>query len=283
MNLPWPERSPRRRSLVAVSLAVTALAVALPRCGDGARAETAGEVLARLRQLENGPRKWTDRTQRVRLRIRDAAGKERVRELESFAKREGGGEEKALIVFRAPPELQGMGFLQWAHRDREDEQWLYLSALKRVRPISAAAKNESFAGTDFSYRELEVLNELTHWSQDEAAASVGADETIGKTQARVLTLRPRDAATMGYAHLRAWLRRDDLVLLRVEFVGPGGLLKQLDLEDIRDIGGIPTPCRLEMRTLATGGHTVIEALETAYDRGLADALFTQQTLERGGP
>jgi len=261
-------------------MATVAVALVAPAA---LHAESAADVLGRIRALDAGPRNWTDRTQKVRLTIVDAAGKERVRELESFNRRYGGGEEKGLLFFRAPAELRGTGFLQWSHGARDDEQWLFLPELKRTRQISSRAKRESFAGTDFSYRDLEIINEVTRWTDAEATAALGADEQIAGEPAHVLSFTPRDPDAVGYTAVRVWERKSDLVPVKMEFAGPDGPLKVLDLADYRTTDGIPTPYRLEMRNLKSGGRTVVEIQELVHNRGLADDLFSQRTLERGEP
>ncbi len=279
---PW--RADRAgRFAVFAALVVTVASLRVAAAPHVARAESAADVLGRVRALDEGPRKWSDRTEKVRLTIVDAGGKERVREFESFNRRLGGGEEKALVFFRAPAELRGTGFLQWAHAAREDEQWLYLPELKRTRQISARAKKESFAGTDFSFRDLEIINEITRWTDDEATVALAGEETVGGEPAYVLRFTPHDPDTIGYAAIRLWERKQDVLPVKMEFAGTDGPLKVLELGDFRTTDGIPTPYRLEMKNLKTGGRTVVDVLELSHNRGLDDDLFTQRTLERGGP
>lgn len=267
-------------------LCVVMLAAAAPLVLESARVARADDgaaaILERLRALDSGPRRWTDRRQTATLRIFDAAGKERVREIESFGKRYPDGKEKILVFLLSPAELRGTGFLQHSHPGRADEQWLYLPQTKRIRQITARVKDESFAGTDFSYRDLELLSEIARWTDEEASARIDGEETIGGFPAHVIAYRPRDPATAGYPGLRTWLRKHDLSTLKVEFHLEDGAPKVLDIGDIRSVGGIPTPHRLVMRNPRSGGRTVVEVTAASYDQGLADDLFTQRSLE-GGP
>lgn len=269
--------------MIGTLLAVLATVVSLVGCAAPAHAETADAILARVRELDDGPRAWKDRSQKVRLHIVDAAGRERVRDFESFSKRDPNGDEKALLFFESPPELRGTGFLQLGHRGAEDEQWLHLAELKRTRQIAARAKRESFVGTDFSYRDLEIMNDVTRWTTAEAGRTLEGEETIGSTPTWRIAFTPNDADAVGYTTVRLWLRKDDLAVIQAEMLGPDGPEKRLTLSDIRLVGTIPTPHRLEMTTLATGGHTLVEVREVAYDRGLGDDLFTLRALERGQP
>jgi len=57
---------------------------------------------------------------------------------------------KNMVYFYDPPDLKGMSIFLIKHSDpqKADDQWIYLSALRRVRRISSAQKMDSFAGTD---------------------------------------------------------------------------------------------------------------------------------------
>ena len=80
-------------------------------------------------------------------------GKKRIREI-LFWTLERGDEDKSMMYFLKPPADKGVSFLTWEHKKQDDDQWLYLPALKRVKRISAADKSKSFMGTDFSYNDL---------------------------------------------------------------------------------------------------------------------------------
>ena len=268
------------RHLAVLTLALAPLA-SFGKAEPARASESAEQILARVRELDAGPRRWTDRTQEVTLRIVDGVGKERLREIESFSKRYPDGEEKVAVFLLAPPELRGTGFLQWAHPGREDEQWLYLPESKRIRQITARFKNESFVGSDFSYRDMEVLNEIARWTEKEAEAQLEGEESVAGMLAYVIAYQPRHPETVGYTALRTWLRKEDLSATRVEFQNNDDAPKVLELAEIRSVGGIPTPHRLVMRNLKRGGHTVVEVKAVRYNRGIDDEVFTHRALERG--
>ena len=59
-------------------------------------------------------------------------------------------------MFDAPPEIRETGFLVWSHSDPEvdDERWVYLPALRKVRRVAGRDRAKSFVGTDFNYDDL---------------------------------------------------------------------------------------------------------------------------------
>jgi hypothetical protein len=248
-----------------------------------AGAATARELLDRVKQLDDTSRHWTDRAEKLTLVITDARGGERRRELKVYNKRYPDDEEKALSFFLTPPEVRGTGFLQWGHQKADDDQWLYLPEFKRTRRITAQLRDESFMGTDFSYRDLEILAEFQRWTEDQAPATLTGEETVEGTPCHVIALVPKQDG-MTYGKLVLWLDKDKLLARKMDFFDAGGTaVKSLAYGDIRDLGAIPTAHTLDMKNLQKGSRTHVDVSEVRYDGGLADDLFTQRALERGIP
>jgi outer membrane lipoprotein-sorting protein len=262
-----------RQLIVMIGLACVGTSVA--------GATTARELLDQTRQLNQTTRKWNDRTQHLSLRIVDRLGGTRERQLLLYFKKYPEERNRSALFFEAPAEVRGVGVLQWADPHAKDEQWLFLPALKRVRQISAAAKHESFVGTDFSYDDLAVISEITDWSEADATTKLLRDEPLDGKSCHVIEFTPA-GKDVDYGKIVVWLTADDLVLLKLEMYDKGNKLeKVLTLSDVRAVGSIPTPFRWEMKNEQNGSHTAVEFTEIKYDTGLSDDMFTQRALERG--
>ena len=61
-----------------------------------------------------------------------------------------GVDSKFLVRFSTPADIKGTGFLQIEHNEADDDQWIYLPALKKSRRLVANNKKDSFVGSDFS-------------------------------------------------------------------------------------------------------------------------------------
>jgi outer membrane lipoprotein-sorting protein len=267
---------PRVLRLLWVVAAVVSVAV------GGAEAESAREMLDRAKAV-NDAREPKDVEQRFTMRLVDSQGRERVRELAAWMKRGPEGEDRAILFFLAPPEVKGVGFLSWAHRNRDDDQWLYLPELKRVRQITTNTRRQSFQGSDFSYEDLELFDDIRDWTERDAASRLVKDpDVVDGVPCAVIELVPQ-GKDLEYGRFVVWLDKEASVFRRVEFYDrrDDRLLKTLLLSDFRTVEGIPTPYRLEMRNERKGTRTVMEFSEVRYNQGLDDELFTQRTLERG--
>ncbi len=61
---------------------------------------------------------------------------------------------KFIMMFNRPHDVKGTKMLTWGHKDKDDDQWLYLPSLKRVKRISSRTRSSSFMGSEFSYEDL---------------------------------------------------------------------------------------------------------------------------------
>jgi outer membrane lipoprotein-sorting protein len=261
---------------VALMAAALGLALVAP-----AHAVTAREVLDKAKALDDTTRNWTDRTRTLTLVIHGKRGGVRRRELKAFDKRYDDDEDRAISFFLSPPEVKGTGFLQWAHKGRDDDQWLYLPELKRTRRITSRLRDQSFMGTDFSYRDLEILGEIQGWTENEAKSRLVGEDTVDGHACHVIELRPQQDDP-SYERIVMWMDQKDLVPRKLDFYDTDGEhVKTLALTDIRNVGPIPTAHKLEMRNLQKDSRTIVEIADVAHDTELSDDLFTQRYLERG--
>jgi len=82
-------------------------------------------------------------------------GQQRIRKMHAVSALQPNGiDTKLMIRFHYPADVQGTGYLQIQHHDGEDDMWIYLPALKKVRRLVANNKKDSFVGSDFSYGDI---------------------------------------------------------------------------------------------------------------------------------
>ena len=91
--------------------------------------------------------------------------------------------DRLLIRFTYPNDIRGTSFLVWEHPKAEDERFLYLPSLGRVRRIAGSEAQESFVGSDFTYEDIggREFDDYTYTL---------ADENASWTPRRAARLRP---------------------------------------------------------------------------------------------
>lgn len=257
------------------------LLLILAGVATGACAETAREILDRRKALDDGSRHWTDRQEHMKLTIIARGGSERVRDLVVFERREPGDEKKSILFFQAPAEVKGTGFLAFTHKGKPADQWLYLPALKRVRQITPQARTESFVGTDLSYQDLDIVQEMPSWTEADAKSSLRGEETVDGVACHVIELAPQ-REDIGYEKIVLWLGKDDLVPRKLEFFdGETEPAKRLTQRDIKVVDGIPVAHHVDVEAPAKGSKTTIDSSEVRFNQQLEPDLFSQRALERG--
>ena len=58
--------------------------------------------------------------------------------------------------------------MTWDYADHaiDDDQWLYLPAMRKVRRISASDRGDYFPGTDFTYQDITLVGKLERADYD---------------------------------------------------------------------------------------------------------------------
>src|SRR3982750_591615 len=141
------------RQLCACALLSVAL---LPAAGS---ALTADQIARRVQDRDTG----RDSRAEMRMKLFDRHGRarERAMTLVTLRGRDNPGAAKTapdgdrlLIRFTYPNDIRGTGFLVWEHPKSDDERFLFLPSLGRVRRIAGAETQESFVGSDFTYEDI---------------------------------------------------------------------------------------------------------------------------------
>lgn len=94
-------------------------------------------------------------TSTMELILVDSSGVEIVREMIGISG-EFEGVDKSLMEFKKPLDVKGTKLLTWTWKNSEqdDDQWLYLPSLKRVKKINSRSKGSSFMGSEFSFEDI---------------------------------------------------------------------------------------------------------------------------------
>jgi len=210
---------------------------------------------------------------RMVLITADGDRSERVME---FKLLEGLGKEgdKTLIVFTAPPDIRGTGLLTHQNKGGDDDQWLYLPALRRVRRIASANRTGSFVGSEFTYEDLVPLD------LDRYAFKYLRDDAVGEAKVWVVEGTPRFKDS-GYSRLELFVDRESYQTLQINFYDRRGeLLKTARFEDWTKADGKWWRARLvRMENLQTRRSTALETQQVKVGAGLSAGDFTTRALE----
>ncbi|RWX45914.1 hypothetical protein VT99_12471, partial [Candidatus Electrothrix marina] len=124
-------------------------------CGQISLAETPEEKgLAIVMEAERRDQGFGDLVSDMVMILRNKNGQESRREMANKVLEVQDDGDKSLSLFRTPRDIRGTALLTFSHKSGDDEQWLYLPALKRVKRINSRNKSGSFVGSEFSYEDI---------------------------------------------------------------------------------------------------------------------------------
>ncbi len=243
------------------------------------RALTAREIMQRVNDRDDG----NSQTAEIEMRLIDSGGNERLRRLRQY-RRKAGKDTHSLMFFLAPADVRDTGFLTYDYDapGKDDDQWLYLPALRRSKRIASGDKSSSFMGTDFNY------SDMTRPDLDQYAYSVLREESVPGGQAWVIEAVPKSPATVestGYDKTHVWVRQDnDVVVRAVRWVHKSSQTKLLQVRVLEQIDRIWVATDMEMST-RRGDQvlhaTVMRQVNTRFNQPLPADLFTLRRLEKG--
>ncbi|MEW5801719.1 MAG: outer membrane lipoprotein-sorting protein [bacterium] len=252
----------------------------LMHCGASLAASkpqvTAREVMERVKARDRGD----DMTADIKVILTNRHGEKRSREMKTWRKDMEWGTKTRLLI-TAPPEIAGVGLLSWTYddEDRDDLQWLYIPALKKVRMITSSEKGDYFMGTDFTYDDMD--EDLSINDYDYKILEVY--EQDGKTMYRVESIPKTEqtARKLGYGRIIHEIRGDIWMIVHSRmFDRKDRPLKHLDIPHINKINDIWTPNMLIMVNEQTSHSTVFEFSNLQYNSRLKDELFDRNYLDR---
>lgn len=248
---------------------VVMLLVGIFAKGVVAQGLTGGEI---LQQVDNSMSSES-KIMTEQMTLISASGQQRTRELQVWNK-SSDNKDQMLVKFLAPADVRGTGMLM-----SEDDMWLYLPALGRVRRIAGHAKKGYFMGSDLTYEDMEQIG-TKGFSSDFKSELVG-DETIDGSSVYVLKLTPINPDS-DYSNLEMWVDKDKFLPRKIQYYNTSGsLVKVLTTYDLKSVDDRWVATRMEMEDREKGSRTLIEIKEVTFDVEISDSTFSTRNLERG--
>jgi len=269
MAVPWR---------LAVVLVVGGLALAgLPR---EARAQAQADALA-IMQKNALATKVRDSVSNATFTLISKDGQSRVRKTSGHTRLQNGSDDNMRLVrFLSPADIKGTAILLIERSKADDDMWLYLPALGKVRRLAAGNKKDSFVGTDFSYADV-IGYKPEQWTH-----RLIGDEAVAGTPCHVVESLPADdtvRSTTGVGKRISWVAKASFVAMRTEvFDVAMQPLKRITASDVQAVGANKRwqAMRTEAENLQTGHRTVIEFEGFQADRDVPESLFTPRELEK---
>ena len=209
------------------------------------------------------------------MNLKNRHGEESSRYIRNRTLEVSGDGDKSLVIFDRPRDVKGTALLNFTHKTGNDDQWLYLPALKRVKRISSANKSGSFMGSEFAYEDItsqEVEKYSYKWLRD---------ETLDAMDSFVFERIPA-YKNSGYTRQVVWLDKAEYRLLKIEFYDrKKSLLKTLTYKGYKKyLDRYWYPDEMFMVNHQTGKSTLLTWSDYQFRTGLKDGDFNRNSLKR---
>lgn len=189
-------------------------------------------------------------------------------------KKEVSDGERIIMHVESPADVKGTKLLTWTHRTEDDEQWLYLPAMKRVKRISAQLKSGSFMGSEFAYEDF---------SQKEIAKfkhKYLKDEKVNGRSAWVIQ-RITKREESGYTKEIIWYDQEYKVPVKTEFYDrKKELLKIATMSDFKKYNDRWwRPVHIKMVNVQTRNQSILTWDKRKMRVSFPDGLFKSENLK----
>jgi len=247
------------------------LLVATPTIAENADAKG----LAIATEADKRGTGFGDTTVDMKMTLKNRNGDTSIRIMRSKTLEVENDGDKSLTIFDKPADVRGTAMLTFSHRIGNDDQWIYLPALKRVKRISASNKSGPFMGSEFAYEDLgsQELPKYTYrWLRD---------EELNGQQMYVIERIPTYKKS-GYTRMVSWMDKEEYRPYKVEYFDrKSSHLKTLILSDYKQYKGqFWRPGTLEMTNHQNGKVSTLEFSNYKFQTGLKSRDFNKNSLKR---
>jgi outer membrane lipoprotein-sorting protein len=223
-------------------------------------AQNAIEILQKVDEVLYSAK---DQQNKVYIILIDKSGNESKREADVIQK----GNDMRLFRFTVPSSQAGIAFLSLPN----DIMYLYLPAFGKERRIASHVKNQNFAGTDFSYDDMEA----------KLFSSKYDPEIIDQNnETYTLKLTPKPGLQTDYIKQLMKVNKQNFYPLANEYYDKGGNKAKEAIYTFEKIGNYWSSKEILMKDLKKNHSTKMIISDVTYDQGLSDDEFTVRKLKQ---
>ena len=238
------------------------------------------EIMEKVNARDEGDRS----TGEMEMILIDKKGKKRVRKLKTFGRKKD-KDTLSLMFFLSPADVKNTGFLTYDYNEsgKDDDQWLYLPALRKSKRIASGDKSGSFMGSDLNYSDMTTpdldLYDYTLMKETEVRGNkVWQIKAVPKSK--------DEAKKSGYSKSVIFIRQDNYVMIRaVRWVYKKRRNKYLDVKKLEKIDGIWVSTEMHVTTKTgkkTLHKTILKQKNISFNQDEVNAdLFSVRRLEKG--
>jgi outer membrane lipoprotein-sorting protein len=259
------------RLILALALLIPLFPLPDLQAEEGGKALSARDIVMASREKQFPENSVMD----ITMVLINKRGNKRTRKIETKRKTLGDGEAKSVAYFLSPADVKGTAFLVWEHKEQDNDVFIYLPALKKIRRIASDQKNQSFMGSDFSYSDMEKED------VDDATHKILTEETLEGTPCWVIESIPKPESDSEYSKVLTWVTKDQFIPEKMELYDKKGkLYKIMDVARSGPVGDKILILDFSMENVKKKHKTQIVLDNVKLDQTIPDSVFTHRAIQR---
>lgn len=263
--------NPMWRVLSSPAVALFTVAVWHHPAAAGPAEDRGLEIARQVDKTNDG---YRGETATLEMVLVNAHGERTSRKLVSRAIETANDGDRSRIEFQWPADVKGTRMLTWTHRTSEDDQWLFLPSVNRVKRISSNNKSGSFMGSEFAYEDL-GSQEVEKYRYKLLAEEKPSGRATWKME-RI----PVDARS-GYSRQITWIDQEYMNPTKIEYYDrKGELLKTATFSGYAKFGRWWRAAKIVMVNHQTKKESHLTFGERKLEVALADNEFQSDALDR---
>ena len=182
--------------------------------------------------------------------------------------------DKSMIEFNSPKDVKGTKTLTYTHKKGDDDQWLFLPSISRVKRISSSNKSGPFMGSEFSFEDL------TSFEIEKYTHEFIKEDVLNGDKVAIVAQVPTYKKS-GYSKRLVYMNMDkDYRFEKIEYFDrKGEKLKTLDYKGYQQyLGKFWRADLLEMVNHQNGKKTSLKFTNYKFKTGASENDFSQSSL-----
>lgn len=213
----------------------------------------------------------------IKMELIDKNGAVNSRIVETWGMEEGEDDlNRMVMIFHEPASVKNTRFLVAENKNRDDDKFIYLPALKKVRRIAASEGSSSFMGTDMTYDDMGT-RDIEQDSHD-----LIKEEKYSNYDCYVVKAVSVDPDDSQYSQRITWFDKATWVPVKIELYDKKGKMeKVMDVSKMEKVQGYWSVLETSMKNVQTGHSTKLTVGKLLYNEKLNPRLFTPNFLQTG--
>ncbi len=166
-----------------------------------------------------------------------------------------------IIKFHSPSDIKGTAFLSIEHHDKSDDQWMYLPAFKKTRRISSSFEKGYFAGSDFTFEDLNREDFLEYDYKLLSTVKVNGTPCY---HIEATPLSSNKKKNSGYSKREIFIEKKDYIMVKsIYYDKKGEKIKVFTASNIKKVPGsdVTRSYTIEMNNIKSNRKTILNYLK----------------------